>query len=104
MKQILQDMLGGQTYIQEAPAPSPRKGSLLIASRASLISTGTERMLVDFSRASLLQKARQQPDRVMAVVDKVRNDGLGPTFEAVRSKLNQPIPLGYCNVGVVEAL
>jgi predicted dehydrogenase/threonine dehydrogenase-like Zn-dependent dehydrogenase len=104
MKQILQDMLGGQTYIQEAPAPGPRKGSLLIVSRASLISTGTERMLVDFSRASLLQKARQQPDRVTAVIDKVRIDGPGPAFEAIRSKLIQPIPLGYCNVGVVEAL
>ncbi|MGE0765726.1 MAG: bi-domain-containing oxidoreductase [Hyphomicrobiaceae bacterium] len=104
MKQILQDMLGGQTYIREAPAPGPSRGSLLIASRVSLISTGTERMLVGFGRASLLQKARQQPDRVMAVLDKVRNDGLAPTFDAVRSKLNQPIPLGYCNVGVVEAL
>lgn len=104
VKQILQDMRGGETYIAEAPAPGVRRGSLLIASRISLISAGTERMLVDFGRASLLQKARQQPDRVKAVLDKVRTDGLAPTVEAVRSKLNQPIPLGYCNVGVVEAV
>lgn len=104
MKQILQDMHGGKTYIAEAPAPGVRRGSLLIASRVSLISAGTERMLVDFGRASLLQKARQQPERVRAVIDKVQTDGLMPTLEAVRSKLNQPIPLGYCNVGVVEAV
>lgn len=104
MKQILQDMSGGSTYLAEAPAPGVRPGALLIASRVSLISTGTERMLVDFGRASMLQKARQQPERVKMVLDKVRTDGLAPTIDAVRSKLNQPIPLGYCNVGVVEAV
>lgn len=97
-------MRAGTTYIVEAPAPGVRRGSLLVSSRISLISAGTERMLVDFGRASLLQKARQQPDRVKAVLDKVRTDGLAPTIDAVRSKLNQPIPLGYCNVGVVEAV
>lgn len=102
MKQILQDMSGGSTYIAEAPAPSTRNGSLLIASRITLISTGTERMLVDFGRASMLQKVRKQPDRVKMVLDKVKTDGLVPTIEAVRSKLAQPIPLGYCNVGIVE--
>lgn len=102
MKQILQDMSGGSTYIAEAPAPSTRKGSLLIASRITLISTGTERMLVDFGRASMLQKVRKQPDRVKMVLDKVKTDGLMTTIEAVRSKLAQPLALGYCNVGVVE--
>ncbi|PYE87294.1 bi-domain-containing oxidoreductase [Phyllobacterium leguminum] len=101
MKQILQDMSGGSTYLAEAPAPIARKGALLIATRISLISTGTERMLVDFGRASMLQKARQQPERVKMVLDKVKTDGLLPTIDAVRSKLNQPLPLGYCNVGTV---
>jgi NADPH:quinone reductase-like Zn-dependent oxidoreductase len=58
-------------------------------------------MLVEFGKASLLEKARQQPDKVWQVLDKVKTDGLVPTLTAVRSKLDQPIPLGYCNVGVV---
>lgn len=65
------------------------------------MSTGTERMLVEFGKASLLQKARTQPDKVRQVIDKVRTDGLAATIEAVQSKLDQPLPLGYCNAGVV---
>ena len=58
-------------------------------------------MLVEFGQAELIDKARQQPDKVRMVLDKIRTDGLLPTLEAVRSKLDQPLPLGYCNVGVV---
>lgn len=101
MKQILQDMSGGKTYIAEAPAPGPRSGHLLIATRVTLISAGTERMLVDFGRASLIQKARQQPERVKMVIDKARTDGLLTTIDAVRSKLGEPLALGYCHVGEV---
>jgi hypothetical protein len=74
---------------------------VLIRTRASLVSAGTERMLVDFGKANLIDKARQQPDKVRMVVDKVKTDGLVPTLEAVRSKLDQPLPMGYCNVGSV---
>lgn len=102
MKQILQDMSGGKTFLAEAPAPGSRPGHLLVTSRVSLISTGTERMLVDFGRASLVHKALQQPERVKMVIDKARTDGLLTTIDAVRSKLNEPLPLGYCHVGVVE--
>lgn len=101
MKQILQDMGKGATYIAEAPAPAVSRETLLIHSTVSLISAGTERMLVDFGRASYLEKARQQPEKVRMVLDKVRTDGLMTTIEAVQSKLAQPLPLGYCNVGVV---
>lgn len=101
MKQILQDMSGGKTFLAEAPAPGSRAGHLLISSRVSLISAGTERMLVDFGRASLVQKALKQPERVRMVIDKARTDGLMTTIDAVRSKLNEPLPLGYCHVGVV---
>jgi predicted dehydrogenase/threonine dehydrogenase-like Zn-dependent dehydrogenase len=104
MKQILQDMANGSTYIAEAPAPVAGRGSVLIHSRVSLISAGTERMLVDFGRASYIEKARQQPEKVRMVLEKVRTDGLMTTVEAVQSKLAQPLPLGYCNVGVVAAL
>lgn len=101
MKQILQDMGQGLTYIAESPAPDVSVGGVLIHSVVSLISAGTERMLVDFGRASYLEKARQQPEKVRMVLDKVRTDGLMTTVAAVRSKLAQPLPLGYCNVGVV---
>lgn len=101
MKQILQDMGKGDTYIAEAPAPAASAGAVLIHSTVSLISAGTERMLVDFGRASYLEKARQQPEKVRMVLDKIHTDGLMTTVEAVRSKLAQPLALGYCNVGVV---
>lgn len=101
MKQILQMLGNGDTIIADVPAPAPHVGHVLIHSQVSLISAGTERMLVDFGKANIIDKARQQPERVRQVLDKVRTDGLFPTVEAVRSKLNQPIALGYCNVGVV---
>lgn len=101
MKQVLQDMSSGETRLIEAPIPQIRKNHLLIETSVSLISTGTERMLVDFGRANMLQKVRQQPDKVRQVLEKVQTDGLMTTVEAVRSKLGQPLPLGYCNVGRV---
>lgn len=104
MKQILQDMGQGATYVDEAPAPVASGHSLLIASSVSLISAGTERMLVGFGKASYLDKARQQPEKVKMVLEKVATDGLLTTIEAVRSKLAQPLPLGYCNVGVVAVV
>ncbi|EHY1013755.1 TPA: bi-domain-containing oxidoreductase [Vibrio vulnificus] len=104
MKQILQDMAKGTSNLVEAPAPTTSKGNLLINTSISLISAGTERMLVDFGKASLLDKARQQPDKVKMVLEKVQTDGLITTLEAVQSKLAQPLPLGYCNVGVVNAV
>src|SRR5690606_12548682 len=102
MKQILQDLSSGTTELIEAPAPAVRRGQLLLDTTVALISAGTERMLVDLGRSGLVAKARQQPEKVAQVLDKVRTDGLLTTLEAVRSKLGQPIPLGYCNVGVVR--
>src|SRR6185312_902532 len=104
MLQVLQELSTGQTALREVPTPAPGRGGLLIASRRSLISAGTERMLVEFGRGNWLEKARQQPDKVRQVLEKIRTDGLLVTLEAVRSKLDQPLPLGYCNVGVVQAL
>lgn len=101
MKQILQNLSSGKSELVEAPSPQARLGSLLIDTTVSLISTGTERMLVDFGKSGLISKARSQPEKVRQVVDKVATDGLMTTIDAVRSKLGQPIPLGYCNVGVV---
>jgi threonine dehydrogenase-like Zn-dependent dehydrogenase len=102
MKQVLQDMGKGTTILEEAPAPGVKSGSLLINTTKSLVSAGTERMLVDFGRSSYIDKAKQQPDKVKMVMDKVKTDGLMTTVDAVKSKLAQPLPLGYCNVGVVS--
>lgn len=102
MKQILQDMEHGTTFIAEAPAPRVSAGRVLIQTKVSLISAGTERMLIGFGKAGYLDKARQQPEKVKMVLEKVKTDGLMTTIEAVRSKLGQPLPLGYCNVGIVN--
>lgn len=102
MKQILQNLSTGESELVEAPAPQARRGSLLIDTTVSLISTGTERMLVDFGKSGLIAKARSQPEKVRQVLAKVATDGVMTTVDAVRSKLGQPIPLGYSNVGVVR--
>lgn len=104
MKQILQSLKTGATEVAEVPIPRVGRGQLLIASSHTLVSAGTERMLVEFGKAGLIKKARQQPDKVKMVLDKIRTDGLQPTVEAVFNKLDQPLPLGYCNVGRVAAL
>jgi threonine dehydrogenase-like Zn-dependent dehydrogenase/predicted dehydrogenase len=101
MRQILQDMAKGGTTVTESPSPQISNAHLIIHTSTTLISAGTERMLVGFGKASYIDKARQQPEKVKMVLEKIRTDGLMTTIEAVQSKLSQPIPLGYCNVGVV---
>jgi predicted dehydrogenase/threonine dehydrogenase-like Zn-dependent dehydrogenase len=101
MKQILQSLKTGTTEVAEVPCPAVRSGQLLIRSSRTLVSVGTERMLVEFGKAGWIAKARQQPDKVRMVLDKIKTDGLLPTFESVMNKLDQPLPLGYCNVGRV---
>lgn len=101
MKQVFQDLKKGNVELSDVPCPSVPAHGLLIQSTHSLISLGTERSLVEFGKASLIGKARQQPEKVQMVLDKIRTDGLMPTIDAVFSKLGQPLPLGYCNVGRV---
>src|SRR5690606_10040420 len=104
MKQIIQSFKTGETILENVPAPQVRKGCVLIQTTRSLVSLGTERMLVEFGKSNLIQKARQQPDKVKQVLDKIKTDGLMPTLEAVFNKLGEPLPLGYCNVGRVIAV
>lgn len=101
VKQILQHIDSGTTEVLEVPCPSVNNGCLLIRSHRTLVSPGTERMLVEFGKANLLKKAQQQPEKVRMVVDKIRTDGVVSTLETIRQKLKQSIPLGYCNVGTV---
>lgn len=102
MKQIVQDLSSGETSLVETPVARLLDGQVLIRSRSSLISSGTERALVEFGRAGWVGKARRQPEKIQQILHKVRTDGVAATVEAVRSKLDQPLPLGYCSVGVVE--
>ena len=101
MKQILQDLKTGETLVEEVPCPHVSGGAVLIDTKVTLVSAGTERMLIDFGKGNLIQKAQQQPDKVKQALEKVKTDGLMPTLDAVKNKLDTPLPLGYCNVGTV---
>lgn len=101
MKQVLLSLTGGRIELTDVPCPRIGPRHLLIRTTRTLVSAGTERMLLDFGRAGLIDKARQQPERVAKVLDKVRTEGLVSTLKAVQRSLDQPIALGYCNVGVV---
>ena len=101
MRQILQNLSNGETSLIDVPCPKNIKSNILIATSKTVVSAGTERMLVDFGKANLLNKAKQQPDKVKMVLNKIVTDGLMTTVDAVRSKLDQPLPLGYCNAGVI---
>lgn len=104
MKQIIQSFKTGETILEEVPAPIVSRGQVLIQTTYSLVSLGTERMLVEFGKSNLISKARQQPDKVKQILDKIKTEGLLPTLEAVFNKLGEPLPLGYCNVGRVIAV
>lgn len=101
MKQLIQDFKTGKTILEEVPVPVVRRGTVLIKTINSLVSTGTEKMLVEFGKANLFQKAKQQPEKVQQVINKIKTDGLKPTVQSVLRKLNEPFPLGYCNAGIV---
>lgn len=101
MKQLLQDLKKGEILLEEIPLPSCGSNEILIKTERSLISPGTERMLLEFGRSSYIKKAKAQPDKVKMVLDKIKTDGLLPTLETVFAKLGEPMPLGYCNAGIV---
>ncbi|MDC0245022.1 zinc-binding alcohol dehydrogenase, partial [Pseudomonadota bacterium] len=101
MKQIIQNLKNGDTTLVDIPSPKNIDGHLLIKTSKSLLSIGTERMLVNFAKAGFIEKARSQPDKVKMMLDKVKTDGISATYDAVKSKLEQPLALGYCNVGHV---
>ena len=100
MKPIVQNLRTGELELLETSCPCAKPGHVLARTTVTLLSAGTERMLTEFGRANWIQKARQQPDKVRTVLDKVRTDGLSATLESVQAKLDQPIPMGYSNAGV----
>lgn len=104
MKQLIQNMKTGRTTIVEVPTPNPRRGQALVRVAASLVSAGTERMVVEFAEKSLLGKARSRPDLVRQVVDKMKREGVLTAVQAAFQRLDQPMPLGYSSAGVIVAL
>jgi predicted dehydrogenase/threonine dehydrogenase-like Zn-dependent dehydrogenase len=101
MKQIIQDLKSGDTLLEDVPVPRVGSGKVLIKTHRTLVSLGTEKMLVSFGQANLIDKARQQPERVKDVINKMKTDGIQPTLEAVFRKLGTPLPLGYSQAGEV---
>lgn len=101
MKQIAQSYKTGELALVDVARPRAPSAGILVDSRASLISAGTERMIVDLARKSLVEKAKERPDLVMKVLEKVKREGALAAFEAVRTKLDSPIPLGYSLAGRV---
>jgi predicted dehydrogenase/threonine dehydrogenase-like Zn-dependent dehydrogenase len=102
VKQILQNLGSGETLLAEVPIPRCSSGTVLVETTRSLVSLGTEKMLIDFGKSGWLSKARSQPDKVKQVLQKIKTDGLWATLDSVKAKLDTPIALGYCNVGVVR--
>ena len=104
MKQLLQNIRNGETIVEEVPIPNPQKGEALVHIAASLVSAGTERMVVEFAEKTLISKARSRPDLVHQVLDKARREGVINTLDAVFNRLDQPMPLGYSSAGTIVAL
>src|SRR3989304_8449313 len=104
MKQVLQNMRDGKTTVVDVPVPMPRPGQALVKVAPSLVSAGTERMLVEFSEKSLLGKARSRPDLARQVVDKMKREGMLPTLKSAFYRLDQPMVLGYSSAGMVVSL
>lgn len=104
MRQVVHNLKTGSTELIEVPIPSVKSGQVQIATTYSLISVGTERMLINFSKANWIKKARLYPDKVEMVLNKIKSDGIQPTLESVFNKLDRPLLLGYCNVGRITEL
>lgn len=104
MKQVVQEMRSGETRVIEVPVPSPGPGMALVRTTASVVSAGTERMLVEFAAQGWVGRARSRPDLVRQTLDKVRREGLLTTLAAVQNRLDQPLPLGYSSSGVIAAV
>ena len=104
MKQILQNIKTGKSTVEDVPVPTPKDGQALVKVEASLVSAGTERMVVEFAEKSLVGKARSRPDLVKQVIDKARREGLVNTAQAAFNRLDQPMALGYSSAGTIVAL
>jgi predicted dehydrogenase/threonine dehydrogenase-like Zn-dependent dehydrogenase len=101
MKQLLQNLRTGEAILAEVPVPAVQPGRVLVRTAASLISAGTERALTELGQKSLLGKARERPELIGKVWEKVKTEGIAQALEDVRDKLDQSHAVGYSAAGVV---
>src|SRR5512146_3400294 len=104
MKQLLQNSKNGKSIVEDVPIPTPREGQALVKVEASLVSAGTERMVVEFAEKSLVGKARSRPDLVRQALEKAQREGLITTVQAAFNRLDQPMALGYSSAGTIIEL
>ena len=102
MKILTQNLKSGKTDIIDVPSPAIDSKKVRVINEYSLISTGTESIIVNFAKAGWINKAAQQPDRVKDVINKIKSSGLRDTFKAIKNKLDLPMPMGYASVGVIS--
>ena len=102
MKQVVQNYKTGELTLLEVAAPRCKPGGVLVRTRYSLISAGTELMKVGEARMSLLAKAKARPDQVAKVASSVATNGLTATYRKAMDRLDAYTPLGYSLAGVVE--
>jgi predicted dehydrogenase/NADPH:quinone reductase-like Zn-dependent oxidoreductase len=103
MRQVIQNIRNGKLSVVEVPDPMVRAGHVLIANAFSVISAGTEKMVIDLAKKSLLGKAKERPDQVHRILEKLKNEGILNTIAQVREKLDEPMPMGYSSSGIVLA-
>jgi threonine dehydrogenase-like Zn-dependent dehydrogenase len=101
VKQILQNYKTGELLLTDVPAPVPSPGRIIVKNKFSLVSAGTERQMIDLARKSLLGKARARPDLVKKVIAVIKTEGIKEAYQASKSRLETPIPLGYSSAGKV---
>ena len=101
MKQVIQNYKTGKLSVENVPAPSLSKGRILVRNHFSLVSAGTEKMVIEFGKKNLMAKAKSRPELVKQILDKVKSDGLVTTYKAAMRRLGEPVPLGYSSAGEV---
>ena len=104
MLQIIHHLSKNIPELIDVPYPSEDDNKLIIKTSCSLVSSGTERMLIEFSKSSFINKALKQPDKVKQVLEKSKTDGILSAYDSARNKLDEPFPLGYANVGTVVSV
>jgi threonine dehydrogenase-like Zn-dependent dehydrogenase len=104
MKRVVQSLRTGKLSLAAIPEPVAQKGQVVIANGCSVISAGTEKAAMELAQKSLLGKAKERPDQVRRVLEKVRNEGVFNTFRAVSARLDEPLSMGYSSAGTVLAV
>ena len=104
MKQVIQSRRTGKLSVKTIPSPKVRSGHILVQTRTSLISAGTEKLAIDFAKMNIAKKAKARPDLVKKVLETAKKEGVAATFRKVMSRLDEPLPLGYSAAGNVVAV